>query len=527
MQLTGKSIIGYSQGAGGDKTYHGLHAVTGGQLEPAYTSASAAEVNKAAELAGRAFETYRRKSGKQRAAFLRAIADKIEARTDAIVARCTAETALPEGRVRGETARTTGQLRLFAETIEEGSWLMARIDRANLDRKPLPKPDVRSLHRPLGPVVVFCASNFPLAFSVAGGDTAAALAAGCPVVVMAHRGHPGTAEIVGQALVEAAKETGQPEGIFSLLYSVGHGNGEAIVQHPAIKAAGFTGSRGGGRRLFDLSCRRPEPIPFYAEMSSINPVFILPGALKSRGEEIAKGLSASITLGVGQFCTCPGLAIVAEGSDGKAFATKLGEFQNAVAPMTMLNHWIQDSYKKGVGALSSQEGVTAVALQDPPGERQVCAALFETDAKHYLAHPELADEVFGPSSTVVRHGNREEMLALARGLEGQLTATVHGDPRDLLDNAELIAILETKAGRLIFNGFPTGVEVCHAMVHGGPYPATADGRSTSVGTQSIYRFTRAVCFQNWPDAARPDELKNSNPLGIFRLVDGKVTDAKL
>jgi len=526
VELTGRSIIGFGRGKAQGETLWGFNPATGEKLMPVYLAASLAEVDEAAQLANRAFAVYSRMPGSERARFLRRIAQNIESLGEALVERATQETGLIAGRIQMERARTCNQLRLFADLAEEGSWVDARIDRGDPNRQPLPKPDVRSMLRPLGPVVVFCASNFPLAFSVAGGDTASALAAGAPVIVKAHHAHPGTAEMVGLAVRDAARECELPEGVFSLLYGSGNEVGMALIKHPCVKAGGFTGSRAGGRALFDAAVSRPEPIPFYAEMSSINPVFILPGAMRERMEQIAAGLHASVTLGAGQFCTNPGLVLIADDDQSKAFTERLGELMAATPQFTMLTPGICSAYHEGVSSRVRHAQVETIAersVERLPGGCQAGAALFKTDAKSYLADTELWAEVFGPSTLLVTHSDREQLLEVARTLEGQLTATIHGSEEELRQYADLIAILETKVGRLVFNGFPTGVEVCHAMVHGGPYPATSDGRSTSVGTRAIFRFARQVCYQNFPDSALPDELKDGNPLGIWRMVDGCLT----
>lgn len=525
-ELTGRSIIGFRRGEPGGETLQGLNPATGEKLSPIYTAASAEEVDEAAKLAHQAFSVYSWATGREKARLLRRIASNIEALGETLVARATEETGLPPTRIQGETARTCQQLRLFAELVEEGSWVDARIDRANPDRQPAPKPDVRSLLRPLGPIVVFGASNFPLAFSVAGGDTASALAAGNPVVVKAHHAHPGTSELVGLAVSDAVHDCDLPEGVFSLLYGSGNKIGTALVSHPLIKAGGFTGSRAGGRALLDIASSRPEPIPFYAEMSSINPVVLLPGALKERGDKIAAGLHESVTLGTGQFCTNPGLVFLENNEDSEAFIAKLGELMAATPERTMLTAGICSSYHEGVSTLLNHAGVQAVAhqaVERKSGAAQAAAALFKTDAATFLAHTELSAEVFGPSTLIITYSDCQQLLEVLRALEGQLTATIHGTEEDLSAASDLLSLLETKAGRLLLNGFPTGVEVCHAMVHGGPYPATSDGRSTSVGTRAIFRFTRQVCFQNFPDSALPDELKDENPLGIWRMVDGHLT----
>jgi NADP-dependent aldehyde dehydrogenase len=423
--------------------------------------------------------------------------------------------------LQGELARTCFQLRFYGEAAATGLCSGARIDHADPNRKPLPKPDVRSLMRPLGPVAVFGASNFPLAYSVAGGDTASAFAAGCPVIVKAHPAHPGLSEIVGTLIQQAAREVGAPEGIFSLLFDGGYEVGVALVKNPLVKAVGFTGSRRGGLALMNLAAARPEPIPVFAEMSSINPVFILPEILKLKPEELATGLHASATLGVGQFCTNPGLVFVESGAAAKIFLQKLENLISTTPAGTMLTTGICAAYHAGVEKFSRTPGVRQVALAKATATN-AGASLFVTDAKTFFNNHNLMDEVFGPSTLFVECSSRAEMLAAAKKLEGQLTATVHSLPEEFAANRELISLLETKAGRLVFNGFPTGVEVCHAMTHGGPFPSTADGRSTSVGTRAIERFLRPVSFQNFPDDALPDELKEANPLGIWRLVDGKL-----
>ncbi len=372
-------------------------------------------------------------------------------------------------------------------------------------------------------MVVFGASNFPLAFSVAGGDTASALAGGNPVIVKAHAAHPGTSELVGRALQESVRECGLPEGIFSLLFGHGSQVGTVLMKHPLVRAGGFTGSRTAGRILMDIAASRPEPIPFYAEMSSTNPVFILPGAMRERAESIASGLHASFTLGAGQFCTKPGMVFLGKGPDADKFAAKLAELVTGSSHFHLLTGAIHSSYGSAISKRKADSAVRILAEKEKSDASGFCAnpAVFETDAGSFLGS-DLDSEIFGPTTLLVRHSSRDEILEIARTLEGHLTATVHGTEQDLRDFADLIAILETKVGRLIFNGFPTGVEVTHAMVHGGPYPSTSDGRSTSVGSQAIFRFTRLVCYQGFPDSALPDELKEANPLGIWRMVDGSM-----
>lgn len=523
-KLAGRSLIGFHDGKGSGEPLYATDPTTGQHLQPGFIAATPEEVDLAVRLASEAFHRYSRTSGRDRAAFLRAIATKIESIAGEIVERAGRETALPQARLQGETARTCGQLRLFARVAEDGSWVAARIDHAEPDRKPAPRPDIRSMLRPLGPVVVFGASNFPLAFSVAGGDTASALAGGNPVIVKAHAAHPGTSELVGQMVCEAVRECGMPEGVFSLLFGSGSQIGTALMKHPLVKAGGFTGSRTAGRILMNVAAARPEPIPFYAEMSSTNPVFILPGALRERGDAIASGLHTSFTLGAGQFCTKPGMVFFSQCNEAASFTEKLRQLVSSSNPFHLLTKAIHSSYDAALAERKSDRAVTLVAEAPRPDEKgfAVSSALFETDAAAFLGS-DLDAEIFGPTTLLVRHSTREQLLEIARTLEGHLTATIHGTPQDLRDFADLISILETKVGRLVFNGFPTGVEVSHAMVHGGPYPSTSDGRSTSVGTRAIFRFTRPVCYQGFPDEALPEELKDKNPLGIWRMVDGQMT----
>jgi len=529
-QLSGKSIIGFTRGEASANSFRAVNPASGDELTPDYPAATAAEVDQAVQLASNAFRIYGRAPAKVKTAFLRKIAENIEALGETLVDRATAETALPPARIRGETARTCHQLRLFAELIDEGSWVDARIDRADPARQPFAKPDVRSMLLPLGPVVVFCASNFPLAFSVAGGDTASALASGNPVVVKAHRAHPGTAELVGLAVRDAVRACDLPEGVFSLLFGRGDEVGMQLVRHRLIKAGGFTGSRSGGQALMNAAASRPEPIPFYAEMSSVNPVFILPGALDERGEAIATGLHASVTLGAGQFCTNPGLVFLPDGPSSAGLIGRLKEMMSSTPAFTMLTSRIGSAYHEGTDSLSKN---TAVGILHQPhvlhGSNGCSAGpgLFQTDVNSFLADPSLSAEVFGPSTLLVTYSDPELLPEIARKLEGQLTATIHASNSESEIVSTLLEVLDHKVGRIVFNGFPTGVEVCHAMVHGGPFPATSDGRSTSVGTRAVFRFTRPVCYQNAPPAALPDELKDENPLNIWRMVDGELTKDSL
>ena len=524
MNLSGQSIVGFSRSGVTGEKFYAVNPVSGERLEPSFSCTTSDDFENAVRLANEAFATYSHASGRDKAAFLRSIATNIEGVIDAVVERAHLETALPKGRLQAETNRTCAQLRLFAQVVEEGSWVMARIDRADPNRKPSPKPDIRSMLRPLGPVAVFGASNFPLAFSVAGGDTASALAAGNPVIVKAHPAHPGTSEIVGSALQDSVRRCGLPEGMFSMLFDGGTRLGSILVKHPLVKAVGFTGSRAAGRALMDIVAARPEPIPFFAEMSSTNPVFILPGALRDRSDPIATGLHTSFTLGAGQFCTKPGIIFLPEQSELPSFVSKLQVLVSDSTPFHLLTEGIKSSYHSGLSSRGANQTVELLAHTAAPRcGFAVGTALFETSADSFLKDPDLASEIFGPSTLLVRTSSRDQLLEAACALEGHLTATIHGTDQDLRDFADLIAILETKVGRLIFNGFPTGVEVTHAMVHGGPYPATSDGQSTSVGSQAIFRFVRPLCYQGFPQAALPDELKDHNPLQIWRMIDGEMT----
>ena len=523
MELQGRSIIGFERGQGSRGVLHGINAATGEELPPAYYSATSQELDRAMALASCAFPLYRSLPRQARTGFLRQIASNLEELGDQLVHRVMQESALPEGRVRGERDRTCFQLRFFAGIVEEGSWVDARIDTGDPSRKPAPKPDLRSMLRPLGPVAVFGASNFPLAFSVAGGDTASALAGGNPVVVNAHFSHPGTAELCGAAIRDAAHKTEMPEGVFSLLFSAGHEIGQTLVAHPGIRAGGFTGSRRGGMALLKIAQSRPEPIPFYAEMSSVNPVFVLPHALEQRGEQLAAGFHASLNLGVGQFCTNPGIALVPHNSGGNGFVESVAAKLQGAQPGAMLNAGILDNYARMTSARSADPRLRTKSYAR--SERGALPALFEVDTQTFLDAPDLAEEVFGPSSVIVRYDHVDDLLAIAHSLEGNLTATIHAGPGDEELSARLLSALETRVGRILFQGFPTGVEVCQAMVHGGPFPSTSDGRSTSVGGRAIDRFVRPLCYQDAPEHLLPEELRNANPAGVLRIVNGERTRA--
>jgi len=517
--MTGSNFIGGQRSAAGSVRLHSLDACTGEALPLAFAQATPEEVDAAAQAAEAAFAEYNALAPQRRAQFLDAIADQLDALDDTFIATVCRETALPAGRIQGERARTSNQMRLFANVLRRGDFLGARIDRAQPQRQPLPRPDLRQYRTGVGSVAVFGASNFPLAFSTAGGDTAAALAAGCPVVVKAHSGHMATAEQVAEAIERAVLATGMPAGVFNMIY--GAGVGEALVRHPAIQAVGFTGSLKGGRALCELAAARPQPIPVFAEMSSINPVLVLPAALQARGEQVARELAGSVVLGCGQFCTNPGLVIGIAGEAFSTFLTALGAQLADQPGQTMLNAGTLRSYTQGVQRLHQHPGVRHLAGAEQAGD-QAQAQLFQADVSLLLnGDPLLQEEVFGPATVAVAVADETELRRAVQALHGQLTATLIAEPEDFQRFAALVPVLQRKAGRLLVNGYPTGVEVCDAMVHGGPYPATSDARGTSVGTLAIDRFLRPVCYQDYPDALLPDALKNANPLGLQRLVDGQ------
>ncbi|GGX96377.1 2,5-dioxovalerate dehydrogenase [Litchfieldella qijiaojingensis] len=522
MTPQGTSLIGQQAVIGDQAVIRAIDPASGEVLAPEYPGLDRDAVARACQLAEVAYATYRESSLDDRAAFLEDIAAEIEAIGDDLIERAMAETGLPRARLEGERGRTCGQLRLFASVVRAGEWLDVRIDPALPERAPMPRVDLRQRHIALGPVAVFGASNFPLAFSVAGGDTASALAAGCPVVVKAHSAHPGTSELVGRAVQAAVAKCGLPEGVFSLLFGSGNEIGQALVADPRIQAVGFTGSRRGGQALMATAQARPQPIPVYAEMSSINPVFLLPAALQARGKEIAEGFVASLNMGAGQFCTNPGLVLGVKGEALDAFLAAAGEAVAASAAQTMLTPGIHGAYEDGVGALAGHAKVREVARgQVGEGPHQCQAGLFAASAADFLTDDALQAEVFGASALVIECADGAEMQRVAESLEGQLTATLQMDDGDLDTARALLPTLELKAGRVLTNGWPTGVEVCHAMVHGGPYPATADSRTTSVGSAAIQRFLRPVCYQNLPAGLLPEALQDGNPLGVSRLVDGQ------
>lgn len=496
---------------------HGKHLIAGDWVaseqtfmsEPANGEAHAFSigtpslVDQACRAAEDAFLSYGYSSRADRAAFLNAIADEIEARAEAITQIGTEETGLPEARLNGERGRTTGQLRLFADHILAGDYLDRRHDAALPDRQPLPRPDLKMIQRPIGPVAVFGASNFPLAFSTAGGDTAAALAAGCPVVVKGHSAHPGTGEIIAEAIHAAIKSCDMPAGVFSLIQGGKRDVGQTLVQHPLIKAVGFTGSLGGGRALFDLCAQRSEPIPFFGELGSVNPMFVFPEATRARCVSLGEGWAASLTMGAGQFCTNPGIAVVSKGPEGDAFVEAAARALADAPAQVMLTDGIAEAYRNGKARINASAEVRPILTNDSEG-RTALPNLFETDAGAYLQNNALGEEVFGPLGLIVRVQDTAEMETLAQGLHGQLTVTLHMDEGDTEAARRLMPLVERKAGRVLVNGFPTGVEVCDSMVHGGPYPASTNFGATSVGTLAIRRFLRPVCYQNVPEGLLPE-----------------------
>ncbi len=522
MELTGKQLIGYAESGEGPASFSGVDPRERRSLPPRYFAASEAEIERAMVLAAAAFEPYRRLPGRHRSAFLRAVAREIEALGERLEERACAETALPPGRIRSERLRTTSQLAAFADLLDEGSWVDARIDHGDAQRKPQPKPDLRRMKVALGPVVVFGASNFPLAFSVAGGDTASALAAGCPVVVKAHPGHPGTSELIGRAVLAAARAQRLPEGVFSLLHGPLPDTGLALVRHPHARAVGFTGSARAGRALMDAAAARPDPIPVHAEMGSVNPVVVLPGAADRDLEALSNLLFASCTLGGGQFCTQPGL-LIAVGAEAARLAEALGRRAEAAAAEPLLYAGLADAYAAGVERLVALRGVELVGRGRPGPEGSGAPVVLRCSVSTALEHPELLEEVFGPVTVVIEAPAAETLLELVERLPGQLTATLHAAEADLSEHAPLLQALERKVGRLLFGGVPTGVEVVPAMHHAGPYPASSDVRATSVGSAAIERFVRPICYQDAPAALLPAELRDDNPAGILRLVNGTWT----
>jgi len=522
MELTGKNFIGNDRSGFGEVTFQAIDPVNGETMLPVFHEATLGEVDTAVQKAELAFQEYRKKNGMEKARFLRQIGDEIVNLGEELIERCCRETGLPEARIQGERGRTVNQLKLFADLIEEGSWVNARIDTSETERKPNPKPDIRSFQMGLGPVGIFGASNFPLAFSVAGGDAASALAAGCTIVVKAHPAHAGTCELIANAIRSAIDKTKMPDGTFSMVHGHSVEVGMHIVKHPFIKAIGFTGSFKGGKAIYDAAVRRPVPIPVYAEMGSVNPVFVLPGAMVEMKETIAEGFVASVTLGVGQFCTNPGLIAYERSEDGTKLQQAVADRIKKIETGTMLTSQIQKAYESGIANMRKQLGVKVLAQGLLKEKVNGGTPYFlQVDSKNFLSNNQLQEEVFGPSTLAIAAEHKTDLIEVAHKLKGHLTATLFATDDDLKNYNNLITILERKVGRLIINGFPTGVEVCHAMIHGGPFPATTNSQSTSVGTSAIYRFTRPVSYQNFPDSLLPAELKEGNPLKTWRLYNGE------
>ncbi|MFK3799941.1 aldehyde dehydrogenase (NADP(+)) [Pseudomonas sp. NPDC088444] len=523
MQILGETIIGQRAVRGLAGEVFAIAAATGEPLTPAFGASTLEDVNEACELAEAAFDPYRQLDDEHRARFLDAIAQGLLDLGDTLIDRVHLESGLPKPRLEGERLRTVNQLKLFASLLRDGRWHGAVVDTAQPDRQPLPRADLRQRRIGVGPVAVFGASNFPLAFSVAGGDTASALAAGCPVIVKAHPAHLGTSELVARVIQKAARETGMPEGVFSMLIDKDITVGQALVSHPRIQAVGFTGSRRGGLALVAAAQARPVPIPVYAEMSSINPGFLLPAALSARAETIANGFADSLVVGAGQFCTNPGILLALESDDLEVFVRAAAKALSDKTPTTMLTPNIYGAYCNGLNNLHKAEGVTLVAEgREADGPYKARAAFFRTDSKTFLANPALEDENFGPSALLIVCQNVADLQKVAAKFDGQLTVTLHYDDGDKAIAQALLPILERKAGRILFNDFPTGVEVSYSMVHGGPFPATSDSRSTSVGATAIDRFLRPICYQSVPDSLLPPALQQSNPLKTWRLVNGQL-----
>jgi NADP-dependent aldehyde dehydrogenase len=518
--ITGRQLIGFSESAEGAATFHTFDPQTDAPTPWAFHEASEKEIEKAMALAHEAFPAFRDLEGNRRGEFLRAVADILEGQQDHLVSVYMRESGLPEGRARGELGRTTGQLRAFASVAETASWLEARIDTAQPGRTPLPRPDIRKCMVPLGPVVVFGASNFPFAFSTAGGDTASALAVGCPVVVKGHPLHAGTSEAVGRCIQQAAADTKMPEGVFSQLQGSGTELGAALVRHPVTRAVGFTGSMAGGMALARLGAAREDPIPVFAEMGSINPVVVLPSATAPE-KGWAKAYAQSVTLGAGQFCTNPGLVLGLQGPGWEAFSEALAAEVEAVGAACMLHPKMAENYRDLSSGFLGQGGVTQMAGGSPGGgSAHATGVVARVHARDFRENAFLRKEVFGPFTLLVTCGDLRDLARTLRSLEGQLTASLLGSEEEIGSASEILALLGEKAGRLLINGVPTGVEVCPSMQHGGPFPATTDPRFTSVGTDAVRRWVRPLAFQNFPPAMLPPALRNENPLGIYRTVDG-------
>lgn len=523
--LTGNCFVGFAESSGGGDAFHAVDPSNGERLEPAFRDASAAVVARACEAARSAEDAFAATDRGARASFLRRIAGEIESLGDELLQRGHRETALPLARLASERARTMFQLETFAKAVEEGSWVDARIDRADAQRKPMPKPDLRAMLVPIGPVAVFGASNFPLAYSVAGGDTASALAVGCPVVVKAHPMHPGTSELVARAILAAARSNGMPDGVFSMVHGRTHEVGRSLVEHDAIEAVGFTGSLAGGSALCRIAAARERPIPVFAEMGSVNPVFVLPRAMAQRGPAIAQSIAASAMMACGQFCTSPGMTLYCEGEGAGSFVQAIAAAVSASVPGTLVHADIRANFDRALAAIAESPGVRLLAESGGAVANEATAGrarVFVADAVSVLRSTRLREEVYGPASLLVRCRDAAEMQRIAESMPGHLTATVHGDDHDLRLHASLLTALRKRVGRIVHDGVPTGVEVCAAMQHGGPWPASSDSRFTAVGARAMLRWARTVSWQDAPRAALPPELADGNPLGIWRTIDGQL-----
>ena len=520
--MTGKNQIGNELKADGAIKFRTFNPKLNTENDQIFTEASDAEISEALALAKDAFGEFRAMSGERKGAFLDAIADEILALDDKLIQVFMNESGLPEGRAKGERGRTMLQLHTFANLVREGSWVEARIDTAIPDRTPIPKSDLRKMNIGIGPIVVFGASNFPLAYSTAGGDTASALAAGCPVIVKSHPMHAGTGELVASAIIKAAEKTGMPNGVFSNLNSRGIEVGTELVKHSIVKGVGFTGSIRGGRALLDLAAKRSEPIPVFAEMGSINPVVLMPNYLKNNVESVATTYAGSITLGSGQFCTNPGLILGVKSEALTSFIEALGNKITDIEPMCMLHPTIASNYMKGKTKLLEQNGTSivnhSIKTSDPNYAQQGIATV---DGITFLKNPHLHEEVFGPFSLVVQCEDLDQVAHIIEELDGQLTGTILTENSEITDRPDIVRAMQDRVGRLVFNSVPTGVEVCPSMLHGGPYPASTDSRFTAVGSDSIQRWVRPVSYQDWPNTLLPDELKNENPLSISRKVNNE------
>lgn len=525
MNLSGKNIIGYSLSGNPENCFQAVNPVDGSLSESNYCIASSHDIDSAMNLAGKAAADLSKLSPEQKALFLERIANNILLTGDLLIKTCQFETGFPESRVISERGRTVSQIRMFAEFIREGSWVEATIDTALHDRQPVAKPDIRKMLFPIGPVVVFGAGNFPLAFSVAGGDTISALAAGNPVIVKAHPAHPGTSDLVGQCILNAAQDSGMPEGTFSLLFDSGFSVGKSLVTHPLTRAVAFTGSYHGGKSLFDLAMNRPEPIPVFAEMGSVNPIFILPSAMHEKASQIAQKIAASVTLSAGQFCTNPGIIIIPDNEDKHHFLDSLAEAIHSALPQTMLTSSIADRYQSDIKELLESKKINLLSRSvHPTAKNQAPPTVAIVTAEIFELNPNLADEIFGPYSLVVLYQSNEQMSRIAKNLRGQLTISIfHDDAGELGSCSDFVDLARTRAGRIVFNGVPTGVEVCPSMHHGGPFPASTDSRFTSVGTSAIKRWAMPVAFQDCPADLLPPAIQPGNPLGIWRSVNGKTT----